>query len=72
MPWYNPRRAEHAGEAVEETVWFPEQSLAAGGSFRAVSRIATNAGFCGIRGLQVMKVDRDSVGSNFELVPPPS
>jgi len=72
MPWYNPRRAEHAGEDVEETVWVPDQSLAAGGSYQVLSRIATNSGFCGRRGLQIMKMDRDSGGSNFEPIPPPS
>jgi hypothetical protein len=72
MPWYNPRRAEHVGEEVEESVWVPDPSLAAGGSFQFVSRIATNSGFCGRRGLQVMRMDRDSAGSNYEGIPPPS
>jgi hypothetical protein len=72
MPWHNPRRAEHVGEEVEESVWVPDQSLAAGGSFQFVSRIATNGGFCGRRGLQVMRMDRDSAGSNYKGIPPPS
>jgi Cryptococcal mannosyltransferase 1 len=72
MPLYNPRRAEHAGEEVEETVWVPDQSLAAGGSFKAMPRIATNSGFCGRRGLQIMKMDKDSAGRSYELIPPPS
>jgi Cryptococcal mannosyltransferase 1 len=72
MPWYNPRRAEHAGEEVEETVWVPDQSLAAGGSFQALPRIATNSGFCGRRGLQIMKMDTGSAGHNWEGIPPPS
>lgn len=72
MPWYNPRRAEHAGEEVEETVWVSDQTLPAGGSFKPVLRIATNSGFCGRRGLQLMKVDIDSTGRNWEPIPPPS
>lgn len=72
MPLYNPRRAEHAGDEVEETVWVPDQSLALGGSFEAVPRIATNSGFCGRRGLQIMKLDRDSKGGNYVPIPPPS
>jgi hypothetical protein len=72
MPWYNPRRVEHAGEEVEETAWVPDQSLAAGGSFQPVSRIATNSGFCGGRGLQIMKTDKDSGGRNWEDIHPPS
>jgi hypothetical protein len=72
MPWYNPRRAEHVGEEVVESVWVPDQSLAAGGSFQFVSRIATNTGFCGRRGLQVMRKDKASTGSNYENIAPPS
>ena len=72
LPWYNPRRAEHAREAVEETSWVPDQDIAAGGSFKALPRIATNGGFCGGRGLQVMKMDRDSAERNWESIPPPS
>jgi Cryptococcal mannosyltransferase 1 len=71
MPWYNPRRAEHVGEVVEESVWVPDQSLVAGGSFQFVSRIATNSGFCGRRGLQVMRMDGNSAGSNYKGIPPP-
>ena len=72
MPLYNPRRAEHAREEVVETIWIPDLSLGAGGSFQPVSRIATNSGFCGRRGLQIMKMDRGSAGENWEPIPPPS
>ena len=72
MPYYNPRRAEHVREEVEETVWVSDQHLAAGGSFVPVPRIATNSGFCGRRGLQIMKMEKGSTGSGYDLVPPPS
>lgn len=72
MPWYNPRRAEHAGEQVVETVWVSDPTLAEGGSYQAVRRIASNSGYCGSRGLQAMKIDRDSTGDNWDAIPPPS
>ena len=71
MPLYNPRRAEHAREVVEETIWVPDQNMAAGGSFLPVTRIATNSGFCGRRGLQIMKINQDSPGNGWDPVPPP-
>jgi hypothetical protein len=70
-PHYNPRRHEQAWQEVEEVVWVPDRTLAQGGSFQQLTRIANHAGFCGRRGLSVMKNDISEGEGNWELVPVP-
>ncbi|KAK7897651.1 hypothetical protein LTR67_004281 [Exophiala xenobiotica] len=73
-PRYNPRRHERAWQRVSETVWIPDETLDERGSFQEVTRIATHAGYCGRRGLAVMKEDGDIVEGEhpWESVPVPS
>lgn len=71
-PKYNPRRDEQAWQEVEETVWVADETSENGGSFRGVARIASHAGFCGRRGLSVLKENITEGERNWELVPVPS
>lgn len=71
-PDFNPRRHEQAWQEVEETVWFPDESLPNNGSFHKVTRTASHAGFCGRRGLALIKEDIREGERNWEIVPMPS
>ena len=71
MPWYNPRRTEEPLSRVEELVWMPDDKSPAGGSFQAVWRVANHAGFCGRRGLPVIKQDITPGEKNWEVIPLP-
>jgi Cryptococcal mannosyltransferase 1 len=71
LPWYNPRRAEQPWQEVQERVWSPNASLSEGGSFKLVDRIATHAGFCGMRTLQVLKENPQPGEKNWESIPVP-
>ncbi|KAL1970122.1 hypothetical protein VTN77DRAFT_6527 [Rasamsonia byssochlamydoides] len=62
-PRHNPRRAEIAGEEVQERVW-------TGSSFATVTRIASSDGFCGQLDLQVL-APREENGDGWESVPVP-
>ena len=70
LPWHNPRRTEAYREEVQEEVY---AGVGQGkGYFRMVDRLAGTGGFCGRRGLQVMKVDTSSGGKPYEeIIPPP-
>lgn len=72
LPWSNPRRAERPWQEVEERVWLPDASLPKGGSFVLVDRIATHAGFCGMRTLQVLKANPLPGEKNWETIPVPN
>ncbi|KAF5864388.1 hypothetical protein ETB97_007725 [Aspergillus alliaceus] len=72
LPWFNPRRAEVHGQAVEETVWIPNNKDNGGGSFQTVTRIAGNDGYCGRRGLQVIVEHRKEGQDGFESIPVPT
>ncbi|KAE8134641.1 cryptococcal mannosyltransferase 1-domain-containing protein [Aspergillus pseudotamarii] len=72
MPWFNPRRSEVRGQAVEETVWVPNDKDDGGGSFQTVTRIAGNDGYCGRRGLQVIVEHRKEGQDGFESIPVPT
>lgn len=72
LPRYNHRRAEQAWDEVQETVWSPNATLPAGGSFKLVDRIATHAGFCGTKALQVLKDDPLPGEKMWEFIPVPS
>jgi Cryptococcal mannosyltransferase 1 len=72
LPRHNPRRAEKAWQEVQEKVWLPDAALPEGGSFTVMDRIATHAGFCGMRALQVLKERPQPGEKNWEFlaVPP--
>lgn len=72
MPWFNPRRSEVGGQAVEETVWVPNDKGDGDGSFQTVTRIAGNDGYCGRRGLQVIVEHRKEGQDGFESIPVPT
>ncbi|KIW36306.1 uncharacterized protein PV06_11408 [Exophiala oligosperma] len=69
LPRSNPRRHEEPGKRVEDRIWVADQS---GGSFQDVVRITTHTGFCGIRTLQVMKLNMAEGEDNWEPLPVPS
>jgi len=71
-PSYNPRRFEQPWQEVEESIWVSDQNSSLGGYFREVARIATHSGFCGRRGLAIMKEDILEGEGNWEFVPIPS
>jgi Cryptococcal mannosyltransferase 1 len=71
LPRYNPRRAEQAWQEVQEKVWWPDATLPTGGSFKTMERIASHAGFCGTRALQVLKEDPRPGEKNWESIPVP-
>ena len=72
MPAYNPRRAETAWDQIEERLWVANTSMSSGGSFDSVLRTATHSGFCGRRGLPVIKKNFREGARNWEFVPLPS
>jgi len=71
-PAFNPRRHEQAWQQVKETVWFPDESLPNNGSFQQVTRTASHAGFCGRRGLALLKENITEGERNWEIVPVPA
>jgi hypothetical protein len=70
LPWLNPRRAEQAGQLVQETVWVPKGD--GGGSYQHLTREAGTGGFCGRRALQVMVPNPQKGQKNWEMIPVPS
>lgn len=68
LPWFNPRRTEARGEGVEEKVWIPDSTLDSGGSFQLQERKARGDGFCGRRGLQLIKESPREGEKNWENV----
>ena len=71
LPWFNPRRTEEVGEKVEEKVWVSDNALEEGGSFQMREREATGDGFCGRRGLQLIRETPRDGEKNWENVPVP-
>ena len=71
LPWSNARRAEEAGQMVTEQVWVPDDSLDGGGSFQMQEREAGGDGYCGRRGLQLIKQTPRSGEKNWEQMPLP-
>ncbi|PWY77543.1 hypothetical protein BO70DRAFT_388346 [Aspergillus heteromorphus CBS 117.55] len=71
LPVYNPRRAEVAGEEVQERVWVPDGS-GYGGTFLMVNRTASYDGFCGRWDLQVLTSREESGEGGWKSVPVPA
>ncbi|KIW84746.1 hypothetical protein Z517_00134 [Fonsecaea pedrosoi CBS 271.37] len=72
-PKFNPRRHEEPWQEVQETVWIADERMPPNnGSFHQVMRIASHAGFCGRRGLAVIKENIMEGERNWEFVPVPS
>ena len=71
LPWFNPRRTEEAGQKVEQSVWVFDKTLEEGGSFQMQEREATGAGFCGRRGLQLIRETPRDGEKNWESVAVP-
>ena len=73
VPWHNPRREVEGGKMVEEKVWVPDSNLDTGGSFQMEERRATGDGFCGRRGLQVLKKMKSKKDEkNWEMIAVPA
>ncbi|KAL4786768.1 cryptococcal mannosyltransferase 1-domain-containing protein [Aspergillus varians] len=66
LPHFNPRRTEVPGQRITETAWFPDQNNDGEGSFQESKRIASNDGFCGRPGLQVIVEDPTPKGNTNE------
>jgi Cryptococcal mannosyltransferase 1 len=71
LPRHNPRRAEQAWQEVQEKAWLPDAALPEGGSFTIIDRIASHAGFCGMRALQVLKERPKAGEKNWEFIAVP-
>lgn len=71
LPWHNPRRDVEVGTLVEEKVWVPNSNLDTGGSFQMMERRASGDGFCGRRGLQLLKKTSTKGEKNWEMIPVP-
>ncbi|KAL4800020.1 cryptococcal mannosyltransferase 1-domain-containing protein [Aspergillus venezuelensis] len=71
LPHYNARRTEVPGQRVTETVWVADESIEEGGSYQNVKRIASNDGFCGRPGLQVIIENRKEGQAGWESLPIP-
>ncbi|KAL4885324.1 cryptococcal mannosyltransferase 1-domain-containing protein [Aspergillus karnatakaensis] len=72
LPRFNTRRTEVPGQRVWETAWITDESEEEGGSFQEAKRIASNDGFCGRPGLQVIIEDREEGEAGWESLPFPS
>ncbi|KAL3476238.1 cryptococcal mannosyltransferase 1-domain-containing protein [Aspergillus californicus] len=72
MPHFNPRRTEVPGQRVSESMWIPDDNSIGGGSFEEAKRIASNDGFCGRRGLQVIVEERKEGEAGWESLPIPT
>ncbi|RDW74691.1 glycosyltransferase family 69 protein [Aspergillus mulundensis] len=72
LPRFNPRRTEIHGQRVMETAWIPDGINNGEGSFQEVKRIASNDGFCGRPGLQVIVEDRKEGQAGWESLPVPT
>ncbi|RAL12137.1 glycosyltransferase family 69 protein [Aspergillus homomorphus CBS 101889] len=72
LPWYNSRRNEVSGQAVQQKVWVPDGKENGGGSFQTLDRVAGNDGFCGRPGLQVIVEHRKEGQKGWETIPMPS
>ncbi|KAI9369533.1 cryptococcal mannosyltransferase 1-domain-containing protein [Aspergillus egyptiacus] len=72
LPHFNPRRTEVPGQRVWESAWIPYGESDGGGSFQEARRVASNDGFCGRRGLQVIVEDREEGEAGWESIPVPS
>ncbi|KAL4964683.1 glycosyltransferase family 69 protein [Aspergillus stella-maris] len=71
LPHYNARRTEVPGQRVTGTVWVSDESSEEGGSYQDVKRIASNDGFCGRPGLQVIIENRKEGQAGWESLPIP-
>ncbi|KAL5334533.1 cryptococcal mannosyltransferase 1-domain-containing protein [Aspergillus crustosus] len=72
LPHFNIRRTEVPGQRVKETAWIPNGNDTGEGSFQDAKRIASNDGFCGRPGLQVIIEDREEGEAGWETLPMPS
>ena len=66
LPWHNPRRTEEARSWVDREVWVQNYNFAEGGSYQTMSRKSKGDGFCGRRGLQLLKKDPQEGEKNWE------
>ncbi|PYH99688.1 hypothetical protein BO71DRAFT_405239 [Aspergillus ellipticus CBS 707.79] len=71
LPVYNPRRAEIAGEEVQERVWMSDGESGSGGEFLTVNRTAGHGGYCGRWDLQVLIPRGEDGGGGWKSVPVP-
>ncbi|RAL00320.1 glycosyltransferase family 69 protein [Aspergillus ibericus CBS 121593] len=69
LPVYNPRRAQVAGEAVQDRVWVVDEHH--DGKFEMAERIANGDGFCGRWDLQVLKKREENGEGGWGAVPVP-
>jgi Cryptococcal mannosyltransferase 1 len=72
LPWHNPRRAEQPWQEVQERVWVPDPNQSSGGSFQMIDRIAGHTGFCGRRGLELLRENPKPGEKSWEFLPAPN
>lgn len=71
LPDFNSRRDEVMWQPVEEIIWVDDGSGTGQGEWRNVARMAKHDGFCGRRGLQVIKERTEDGEKNWEHIDPP-
>lgn len=71
LPRFNPRQRETPGQHVDEFAFTNDKNNTSEIAYRKHVRIATHAGFCGTKMLQVMVEDVKRRGGNWESVEPP-
>ena len=71
LPRQNPRRAETTFDNVRQSVWVPDESVQAGGSFQLLVRTASHSGFCGRPALELIKEHPVAGEKNWEFYPLP-
>ena len=71
LPWSNSRRDQQKGSMFDDKVWVPNRNLDTGGSFQQLEREAKGDGFCGRRGLQLLKQSPGEGDKNWENMPVP-
>jgi len=72
MPFSSPRREEIAGQEVVHEAWIEDARDDAGGHFEKIERVAGAGGFCGNRGLLVLKPNPKPGEKRWEKIPVPS
>jgi len=68
MPYFNPRRDEIPWHTVEEDVWKEDATEPGNGSWHKVTRTAKHDGFCGRRGLAVIREAMNPQDKNWESI----
>ena len=71
MPRFNRRRTEQRGETIAQMIWIPDSSVSSGGSYQEKYSKVSGDGYCGVRGMEIMRESPGPDGKSWEKVPVP-